>query len=403
MTAWEITRKDLRLLIRDRRALAVLVILPLVFISILGMSMGKLSGLKNSNHQLNVGIVTVADSVAARSAVSRLSGLPFLNVTRLLNNSGEQDQSGESELSAVITFGDQFQERVEKLTPKDILNGKSGRLADGLGSIDVRLDTVSAGGTESVLIEYVVMNEVVRSIAPDVLRRVGLLQGSMDDDDTSTSQDVVNEFVESTAGNKTTSAAIYGALVPSYTVMFVFFLVNIMGRSFIAERELGTLRRLRMAPARPVSILLGKTLPFLVISLAQTAVLFLCGRLLFGMAWGEHPWLLIPIIFCTSLAATALGLCFATLVRTDSQLSAYGNLIVLTMAGISGCFMPRDWLPETMQTISLATPHAWSLMAYHNALGDSVSGGYVMQCCGVLVLFAVVFFAIGWTRFGHID
>ena len=91
------------------------------------------------------------------------------------------------------------------------------------------------------------------------------------------------------------------------------------------------------------------------------------------------------------------------MVRTDSQVSAYGNLIVLTMAGISGCFMPRDWLPEMMQTISLATPHAWSLMAYHDALGDGADVGTVLTYCGVLVLFAIAFFGIGWNRFAKID
>ena len=55
---------------------------------------------------------------------------------------------------------------------------------------------------------------------------------------------------------------VYLILVPGFTVMFVFFLINIMARSFIAERDQGTLRRLRLAPVTNASILIGKTLPF---------------------------------------------------------------------------------------------------------------------------------------------
>ena len=78
----------------------------------------------------------------------------------------------------------------------------------------------------------------------------------------------------------------YQELVPSYTVMFVFFLVNIMARSFIRERDEGTLIRLRAAPVSVVSLLVGKTTPFFIVSVVQCTLLFVFGKLLFGMSWG---------------------------------------------------------------------------------------------------------------------
>jgi ABC-2 type transport system permease protein len=160
-----------------------------------------------------------------------------------------------------------------------------------------------------------------------------------------------------------TGNRVYQFFIPSYTVLFVFFLVNIMGRSFLGERDTGTLRRLRISPIAPVAILMGKTLPFFILSLAQTTILMISGRLLFGMSWGPQPLLLIPIMLCTSAAATALGLMFATLAKTESQVSSFGNLILLSSAGISGCLVPRAWMPPLSQKISLFTPHAWALDA----------------------------------------
>jgi ABC-2 type transport system permease protein len=199
----------------------------------------------------------------------------------------------------------------------------------------------------------------------------------------------------SATGNTT-----YEEIVPSYTVMFVFFLVNLMGRSFIAEREIGTLRRLRAAPISGWSILLGKTLPFLTVSLIQTAILFLAGKLIFGMSWGTAPWMLLPVIVATSCAATGLGLLIATLVKTESQVSAYATFTVIILAGVSGCFMPRKWLPDVMQQISLATPHAWALIAYDELLSaPSPSVAIVWQCVGMLLAFAAGFFILGGWRF----
>ena len=86
----------------------------------------------------------------------------------------------------------------------------------------------------------------------------------------------------------------------------------------------------------------------------------------------EYPTIwpagLIPVVVCTSLSATALGLLVATLARTESQVAAYATFLVITMAGISGCFMPRDWQPQLMRQISLITPHAWALIAYDQLL-----------------------------------
>jgi ABC-2 type transport system permease protein len=203
---------------------------------------------------------------------------------------------------------------------------------------------------------------------------------------------------------RTTSAEsgnrVYQFFVPSYTVLFVFFLVNVMGRSFLTERDMGTLKRLKISPISPMAILVGKTLPFMVVSLVQTTILMISGKFLFGMSFGPQPWLLIPIMLSTSAAATSLGLMFSTLAKTESQVSSFGNLILLSSAGISGCLVPRAWMPPLSQKISLFTPHAWALDAYSELLTkESPHVTVVGQSCAVLLLFSTVFFVIGLLRF----
>jgi ABC-2 type transport system permease protein len=197
-----------------------------------------------------------------------------------------------------------------------------------------------------------------------------------------------------------TGNGVYQFFVPSYTVLFVFFLVNVMGRSFLGERDMGTLKRLRISPISPAAILIGKTMPFLVVSLVQTTILLISGKLLFGMSFGPKPWLLIPIMLSTSVAATSLGLLFATIAKTESQVSSLGNLILLSSAGISGCLVPRAWMPPLSQQLSLCTPHAWALDAYNELLAKETPDlAVIAQSCGVLFLFSLVFFVVGFLRF----
>jgi ABC-2 type transport system permease protein len=197
---------------------------------------------------------------------------------------------------------------------------------------------------------------------------------------------------------------IYQTLVPAFLVMFAYFLVNVMANSFISERKLGTLRRLQMSRVSPVQLLLGKTVPFLFVSIAQSVLLFLAGKLMFGMSWGTYPPLLLAVIFATSISATGLGLLLATIVRTESQVTSYSTFLVVVLAGISGCYMPRAWLPELMKQVSLATPHAWALIAYQELLTrDHPNLHLIAKCCAVLAAMGSVYFAIGAWRFRRLE
>jgi ABC-2 type transport system permease protein len=65
--------------------------------------------------------------------------------------------------------------------------------------------------------------------------------------------------------------------------------------------------------------------------------------------------------------------------------------------------MPRDWLPDLMQKVALATPHAWALKAYDQLLRNSSRLDpdltVIATGCGMLVVFAAIFFLLGALRF----
>ncbi len=419
----EITRKDLTLLVRDRRALVVLLALPMAFICILGLSTGRLLGWRNDNQLLKLGVVDNCGSRHSGLVIERMQAIDGIKTVRVASLDQVEEQLSDRDLTAAVVIGVGFESKVETLSPQDIFDVSEARMKIGLDDVDIQVLSRPAGAMVQSVVDQLVLFCTLQAVLPDSARRAevkskvaDLLLGNSSaepekpEPDTDSHTEAEPNLTQAEGQRDTTAETdnksqddssepgnpVYQTLVPAYTVMFAFFLVPIMGRSFIAERELGTLKRLRIAPISAVDLVLGKTIPFLIVSLAQSAALFLFGRLLFGMSWGAQPWLLFPIVACTSLSATGMGLLIATLVRTDSQVSAYANFLVITLAGISGCFMPRDWLPEVMQTVSLGTPHAWSLIAYHEALTSQAPDvARIGQACGVLSLFAVTLAAFG--------
>ncbi|HQX53670.1 MAG TPA: ABC transporter permease [Planctomycetaceae bacterium] len=408
MDAFKITLKDLRLLFRDRRALVILVAMPMVIIAIVGSSTGRLRANREQSRQ---GLTIEVDDFDQSVTSKRLAGF-LASYDNVLVRSGDvtdrtdasllkqlQDERPTDDIDMRLVIQPGFENHMRQLSTTVLTSPDETTRKNGFGSVNLTLvsnetaDDPMMDGLAKTLVKLSLQNAILPILAEKVPSFRGAARDSVIPEPWGSS--VAAKELPSDTGNR-----VYQFFIPSYTVLFVFFLVNIMGRSFIGERDTGTLRRLRISPIAPIAILIGKTLPFLIVSLVQTVTLMISGRLLFGMSWGPEPLLLIPIMLCTSSAATSLGLMFSTIAKTESQVSSFGNLILLSSAGISGCLVPRAWMPPITQKISLFTPHAWALDAYGEVLTrDLPRISVIAQSCGMLLLFSSVFFVVGLYRF----
>ncbi len=194
-------------------------------------------------------------------------------------------------------------------------------------------------------------------------------------------------------------SADYQVLVPQNMVLFAFFLVLTLGWLFVAERKHGTLVRLRAAPLGRGQLLVGKLIPCFGVSLLQAFTLLVVGRLLLKMTWGPEPWLLVPVVVCTSVAAVGLAMLVASVARTETQVAVFGTLLILLLGGVSGSLMPRELMPEPMKRFSLITPQAWALDAYSQVLNTPhPSVSLVSEACLVLLAFGFGFLLLAWWR-----
>lgn len=400
--AWEITVKDLRLILNDRGAVYTLLALPIVFIAILGVSTGQLLTTRAELKLVKVGVVDEDKSEESEKVIRDLGSIGGLKVTSVPNRDEAKLWLQDGRSSVVVLLGKEFHNRIDELDLGDMFDPENGKLAHGLSVLDMQVESGAAFVSVAELVQYVVLSAVMRVVGPEVARRNAIMSR------------IINQMIERHQNEarsnpearpkprpvKSGSSIIYQTLVPAFIVLFAFFLVNIMASSFISERALGTLRRMQASRVSPVQLLWGKTLPFLLVSIIQCVLLFLSGKLMFGMSWGAYPWMLIPVILSTAISVTGLGLLLTTFIRTETQVASYATFLVVVLAGISGCYMPRDWLPVLMQQVSLGTPHAWALIAYQELLTrDHPNMRLVGACCAIMTGMGAACFAIGSVRF----
>jgi ABC-type multidrug transport system permease subunit len=215
---------------------------------------------------------------------------------------------------------------------------------------------------------------------------------------------VSNYVDEGGIGPLKRGAAVYKTLVPSYTVMFSFALILIVGWLFVSERRRGTLKRLRAAPLTRPQLLLGKFLPCLALAVAQGVFLLAAGKLAFGLGWGPDTWslvgqaaMLLPVVVATALAAMGLAMLVAALARTEMQVAIYGAVLVLALGLVGGCVVPREMMPQAAQDVSQWTPNGWALNAYQQLMMRSDPNlSIVAASAAKLSLFGAACLGLAW-------
>jgi ABC-2 type transport system permease protein len=187
--------------------------------------------------------------------------------------------------------------------------------------------------------------------------------------------------------------------VPGYTIYGLFWIVSLLAQSILRERREGTFRRLLAMPVSRGVLLAGKLISHYLINMIQLVVIFLVAFFFMRMNFGHSPFGLIIVSLATAAAATGLGVLVAALARTEAQAGGLTVLILLTLSGIGGSFIPRFVMRPFFRSIGLLTPHAWALDAYQDLLVRGYGFIAVLPSAFVLMGFAALFFLLGLWRF----
>jgi ABC-2 type transport system permease protein len=193
--------------------------------------------------------------------------------------------------------------------------------------------------------------------------------------------------------------------VPAWLIFGMFFVVMPIASLFIVERRDGTLARL-VSQQVPFSMLLvGKVLPYFVVNLVQAALMLLAGRILVPWFGGEAlalpaRWdLLAMVAASTSLAAIGWGLLVAVCARTLEQATVIGGVGNILAAAVGGIMVPRFVMPPAMQTLAGFSPMAWALDGFHAViLRESGAAGIALPCAKLLALAAALLAAALWVH-----
>jgi len=192
----------------------------------------------------------------------------------------------------------------------------------------------------------------------------------------------------------------YDQVVPGYALMFALFAVAAGAGTILDEKEAGTWKRLLVAPVSRWSLLGGKLGAQFVRTVVQLGILFAVGKLFFHIDLGSVPGTVL-LILVTAFATTALGMLLVSVVKTRDQLQPITTLVVLTFSALGGSWFPLFLMPTWVQQVSKVTLTSWAMTGFNNLMIFGKGFTAVVPSLLALVIYGVVCFllAIRFFRF----
>lgn len=177
-------------------------------------------------------------------------------------------------------------------------------------------------------------------------------------------------------------------------VMFLLFTASNAGGALLEESESGTLDRILTTRLTLTQLLLGKMAYLWTLGTSQLIVMFVWAAVVFRLELTKHLAGFAIMTITTTLATSAFGLLLASLARSRAQLGAISTLVVLSVSALGGSMFPRFLMPEAMQKAGLVLFNAWALDGFTNVFWREEPLSVLAAPAAVLVAYAVVFFFI---------
>lgn len=184
-------------------------------------------------------------------------------------------------------------------------------------------------------------------------------------------------------------------------MIFILICAIMTSVSIVREKETGTLNLLIVSPIKSSTIILGKLVPYFILSCIILAVMLLLSYCVLGMPFtfrGMINVIVISLIYI--ILALSIGLLISSIVNT--QLAA---LIVSAMAFmipvifLSGMIFPIDNLPEILQWVSCIVPARWYIASMRKLMVQQLDLSYLTLEIGILIVMTAFMLVLAIKKF----
>ncbi len=352
-----VARKELRQILRDRQTLAIILVVPVFILLLFGYA------LNFDVRHVALGVQDRDGTTASRRVVSAFTNSGYFDLVAVVQSDAAIERlMNEGRTRAILVIPEQFGERLqtgEAPAVQVLINGDNANTATAvLGYVSAVLRAAAGANAPVPLIvaePRVWFNPELRSalfLVPGLIAYIAMI-----------------------------TAVISTAL------------------SLVREKERGTMEQVRMAPMGTLSFVLGKTVPYFIISLIASCLILLAAMVLFDMPMRGSWALLLLATALFLVSALGFGLLIST-IAASQQVAFQMALIVsfLPTFVLSGFVFPIRSMPAVVRAVTFIVPARYYLVALRSIVLKGVGLEAFASDLAALAIFGVVVIGLAALR-----
>lgn len=182
-------------------------------------------------------------------------------------------------------------------------------------------------------------------------------------------------------------------------VILTMTLVMMTAIGITRERERGTLENLLATPVRPLEVMIGKIVPYVLIGYTQVLLIFAAARVLFDVPMAGNFVLLSAAILVFIIATLGVGFTFSTIARSQMQSMQMTMFYFLPNILLSGFMFPFRGMPEWAQWIGEVLPLTHFLRIVRAVMLKGAGAADILPQLWPMFAFIVVVSLIAMARY----
>ncbi len=383
--------KDLDQIVRDRKSLLFLVVMPIVFTLFMGLAFRGSENSAEADPRLKAAwVAETPESVWAGRLYERLAGSNTVNVMRMDADAARRALEAK-EVVGIITVPSAFGGVDEPAAPLTLMADPASPSTQALyRSIQITM-------TELLSAREIAQLSVDRMPQTDAMAAFETAWSAWGKQ--AGTQRVVVERAVAPEPEAVFGGNPYNQASPGILVQFAIMGLVSSAQILVQERKTRTLQRLLTTSMRPWEVVAGHMLAMFAVTLAQTLLLVALGQGLLGVDYLRDAGATVLIAMALGLWVACLGLFIGVLARSDDQVVLFSMLAMFVFSAMGGTWFPLEFAGQAFATIGKLLPATWAMIGLQNIVirGQGLESAWMPV--GVLMAYAAGFFGLAVWRF----
>ena len=363
---WAVVVKEFIQMRRDRLTFAMMIGIPLIQLILFGYAINA------DPRHLPTAVLSGDNSIFSRTIVSAMQNSSYFDLVRQIRSRAEADTLlRQGRVQFVLTIPEQF--------GKSLLRGERPVLL-------LEADATDPSATSNAVASF-------RELVDRALRRdlTGPLAHLVPGDSAVTLRIHANYNPEAITQ--------YNIVPGLMGVIITMTLVIITGLAITRERERGTMENLLSTPVRPLEVMVGKIIPYILVGYIQMTLIVTASRFLFQVPMQGSLALIFVLSLLFIAANLAVGITFSTLARNQLQAMQLSFFFFLPSILLSGFMFPFRGMPAWAQVVGSVLPLTHYLRLVRGVLLKGNGLAEIWPNLWPIALFLVVVLAVGVRRY----